>query len=69
VGFVITARPGDVVWKGEPLATIYARDEAGVEAGRAALAEAIGIADEAEPPLPLLLHRVTEAGVEDDVEG
>jgi pyrimidine-nucleoside phosphorylase len=69
VGFVITARPGDVVRAGEPLATIYARDEAGVAAGRAALSEAIRIADEAEPPLPLLLLRVTEAGEEADVEG
>ena len=69
VGFVITARPGDVVRAGEPLATIYARDEAGVAAGRAALSDAIRIADEAEPPLPLLLLRVTEAGEETDVEG
>ncbi len=63
VGFVITARPGDVVRAGEPLATIYARDAAGVEIGRQCLAEAITIGDEAEPPLPLISHRVTEAGV------
>ena len=37
VGFVITARPGDWVEQGEPLATIFARDRAGVETGRAAL--------------------------------
>ena len=41
VGFVITARPGDWVEQGEPLATIFARDRAGVEAGRAALRAAI----------------------------
>ncbi len=64
VGFVITARPGDVVTEHEPLATIFARDLAGVEAGRAALRAAIAIADEAEPPLPLVSHRVTAAGVE-----
>jgi pyrimidine-nucleoside phosphorylase len=69
VGFVITARPGDVVRAGEPLATIYARDRAGVEAGMQALARAIVIADDAEPPLPLVSHRVTEAGVEDYLEG
>jgi pyrimidine-nucleoside phosphorylase len=69
VGFVIMARPGDVVKAGEPLATIYARDEAGVAAGRAALAEAIVVADEAPPPLPLIAHRITEAGVEDYLEG
>jgi len=69
VGFVITARPGDVVKAGEPLATIYARDEAGLEAGRAALAQAIVVADDAEPPLPLIAHRVTEAGTEEYTEG
>jgi len=64
VGFVITARPGDVVRAGEPLATIFARDAAGVAAGRAALQESIRLADDADPPLPLISHRVTEAGVE-----
>lgn len=64
VGFVITARPGDVVRAGEPLATILAKDAAGVASGRATLLEAIRIADEADPPLPLISHRVTEAGVE-----
>ncbi len=64
VGFVIRARPGDVVRVGEPLATIFARDEAGIAAGMASLAEAFVISDEAEPPLPLVSHRVTRAGVE-----
>jgi pyrimidine-nucleoside phosphorylase len=64
VGFVITARPGDWVEAGDPLATIFARDRAGVESGRETLLSAIVIADEAEPPLPLISHRVTEAGAE-----
>ncbi|MFP5356603.1 MAG: thymidine phosphorylase, partial [Gemmatimonadota bacterium] len=64
VGFVIRARPGDVVRVGEPLATIFARDEAGIAAGMASLAEAFVIAEEAEPPLPLVSHRITAAGVE-----
>jgi thymidine phosphorylase len=64
VGFVITAKPGDWVEQGEPLATVFARDASGIEAGRAALREAITIADEAEPPLPLVSHRVTMEGVE-----
>ena len=64
VGFVITAKPGDWVEQGEPLATVFARDAAGVEVGRGALREAITIADEAEPPLPLVSHRVTMEGVE-----
>jgi pyrimidine-nucleoside phosphorylase len=62
VGFVIAVRPGDLVREGEPLATVMARDEAGIEAGRRALQEAIVIADEAEYPLPLISHRVTAEG-------
>jgi pyrimidine-nucleoside phosphorylase len=65
VGFVITAKPGDWVEPGEPLATIFARDAGGIETGRAALREAIRIADEAEHPLPLVSHRVTRGGVEE----
>ncbi len=63
VGFVVTARPGDFVRAGEPLATIFARDAAGVADGKSVLDAAIRIADDAEPPLPLISHRVTEAGV------
>jgi len=62
VGFVIAVRPGDLVRAGEPLATIMARDDAGVEAGRRALERAIVIADEADYPLPLVSHRVTIEG-------
>lgn len=64
VGFVITARPGDWVEAGEPMATIFARDRAGISSGRQALRSAVVIADEAEPPLPLISHRVTSAGAE-----
>lgn len=64
VGFVITAKPGDWVEQGEPLATVFARDAHGIEDGRACLAQAIVLADGAEPPLPLISHRVSQAGVE-----
>lgn len=64
VGFVITARPGDWVEQGEPLATIFARDRSGVESGKQALRQALVIADEADPPLPLVSHRVSSTGVE-----
>ena len=64
VGFVITARPGDIVHAGEPLGTVFASDRTGMAEGLAVLKDAIRIADEAEPPLPLISHRVTEAGVE-----
>lgn len=62
VGFVLAVRPGDQVGTGEPLGSIMARDDAGIEAGRRALAEAIAIADEADYPLPLISHRVTVEG-------
>ena len=64
VGFVITAKPGDWVEAGEPLATVFASDRSGIESGRATLRSAIVIADEADPPLPLVSHRVTAAGAE-----
>ena len=50
---------------GEPLASIYARDRAGIDRGRSTLRAAITIADDAEPPLPLVSHRVTKEGVEE----
>ncbi len=64
VGFVISAKPGDWVEAGEPLATVFAADRAGIETGRSALRSAITIADEADPPLPLVSHRVTARGAE-----
>jgi pyrimidine-nucleoside phosphorylase len=64
VGFVINVKPGDRVEPGEPLASVYARDRAGIERGRATLRNAITIAEEAEPPLPLISHRVTKNGLE-----
>ena len=64
-GFVITARPGDWVETGEPLATVFAANAVGVAAGRAALRSAVVIDDEANPPLPLISHRVSAAGVEE----
>ncbi|HVX38628.1 MAG TPA: thymidine phosphorylase [Gemmatimonadaceae bacterium] len=64
VGFVVTARPGDLVEAGEPLATIFAADRAGIEIGRRTLSKAIHLADEADLPLPLVSHRVTAAGAE-----
>jgi thymidine phosphorylase len=63
VGFVITARPGDVVRAGEPIASIHARtDEAAARAANA-LKAAITIGESAAP-LPLISHRITAAGVE-----
>jgi pyrimidine-nucleoside phosphorylase len=66
VGYVITAKPGDSVTKGQPLATIHARTKADLRAGAQALEQAITIGDRAgEPfPLPLVSHRVTVRGVQ-----
>jgi thymidine phosphorylase len=64
VGLVITAKPGDWAEAGEPIATIFAADRAGVDVARSALGTAIRIGDEAEPPLPLISHRISRDGVE-----
>jgi len=44
-------------------ATIHARDEHGMGVGRRALDGAVRFGETAEP-LPLISHRVTQAGVE-----
>jgi pyrimidine-nucleoside phosphorylase len=63
VGFVITAKPGHHVTKGQPLATIHAQSENDLALGRSILEKAIGIGDSAELPLPLVSHRITARGV------
>jgi len=65
VGFVISAKPGDRVDKGQPLAIVHARTENGIEFGMSILEKAITVGDDAEPPLPLVSHRVTGRGVEE----
>jgi pyrimidine-nucleoside phosphorylase len=64
VGFVITARPGDRVVAGQPLATIYAQDVAGLEAGSSALQEAIEFGEHLSAHRALVSHRVSTQGVE-----
>ena len=64
VGFVISARPGQKVAKGEPLASIYARNDEGLSIARAALAQAIVIGEGAAEIMPLIAARVTAKGVE-----
>jgi pyrimidine-nucleoside phosphorylase len=63
VGFVIPTKPGDTVRAGEPLASVFARNRAGLQLAFAALSEAIVIGDRGTLP-PLISHRVTAAGVE-----
>ena len=64
VGFVITAKPGQHVTKGQVLATIHARSRADLDVGRSTLERAIEVGDSAVPPLPLISHHVTVRGVE-----
>lgn len=64
VGFVITAKPGNHVAKGQTLATIHARSEGDLALGRSVLETAIVIGDSAGPPLPLVSHRISARGVE-----
>ena len=66
VGFVITAKPGDKVLEGEPIASVFAKDADGIRTGFDALGQAIVIGDKlTKKPLPLVSHRVTRAGVEE----
>src|SRR5438094_698825 len=66
VGFVITVKPGDKVLAGEPIASVFARDAAGVAAGYEARTQAIGVTERlTERPLPLITHRGTTDGVEE----
>jgi pyrimidine-nucleoside phosphorylase len=64
VGFLIAAKPGRAVVRGEVLAEIHAARQADLAPARLALSRAIRIG--AEPPVvaPLVSHRVTEAGVD-----
>ncbi len=62
VGFVIPAKPGQRVRAGEPLASVFARDKAGIETGLTALGEAIVIGKKGRLS-PLITHRVTADGV------
>jgi pyrimidine-nucleoside phosphorylase len=64
VGFVVTAKPGTRVSKGQALATVYARTEDDLRLGREVLEKAIVIGDSAPAGLPLVSHLVTGRGVE-----
>jgi thymidine phosphorylase len=64
VGMVISARPGTRVDKGEPLASIYATDDAGVAMARKALQASIVIGDKEPVVPPLVAARVSAKGYE-----
>jgi pyrimidine-nucleoside phosphorylase len=62
VGFVIHAKPGASVKRGEKLATVHARDETGIRKGIEVLAEAITIGDESPNVPRLVTTRITAQG-------
>jgi pyrimidine-nucleoside phosphorylase len=62
VGFVIPAKPGQRVRSGEPLASVFAASRNGIDAGLAALKEAIVIGEKGRL-MPLITHRITADGV------
>jgi hypothetical protein len=54
------------VIEGEPIASVFAQDRAGVERGFEALRAAIVVGQKlTEKPVPLISHRVTKSGVEE----
>jgi thymidine phosphorylase len=61
VGFHIPVKPGMRVAPGEPLATVFARDEDSAAAATAALLAAIRIGAGPAPALPLIGARLTDA--------
>jgi len=63
VGVVIPVKPGQRVARGQLLATIHARDEAGATAADAVVRKAVRMGERASP-LPLVSHRITRDGVE-----
>jgi len=58
-GFHLTAKPGDRVERGQPLATIHARTNALAEQAARRLQAAIRIGEGDATPLPLLGERIT----------
>lgn len=65
VGFVLAVRPGQRVERGQPVATIHARDEETQRAAEEALRRAIVIGEERPAARALISHRVTARGVEE----
>ncbi len=65
VGFVMRVVVGDVVQEGEALGEVFASDEAGLEVGEAVLRDAVRVGSGDPSPLPLIMKRVSSAGVEE----
>jgi thymidine phosphorylase len=62
VGFILHARPGDRLEKGDPIGEVHAADASGLLVGLATLARAVEIGEEAPPPSrPLVIERVVDS--------
>jgi pyrimidine-nucleoside phosphorylase len=68
VGFHITAKPGDRVVRGQPVATILVRDKTQGAKALASLRAAMPIVDEQIEPLPLVSHRLSANGTEEIIQ-
>lgn len=64
VGFVLHKRIGNAVAQGEPIATVYAKDEASAQTAVAAIQQQVFITDEQVPPCKLIHAFVTDESVE-----
>lgn len=64
VGLLVTARPGDAVARGEPIATVFASTPAAAEQAAARVRDAIEVADAGVGQPPLISARITSAGIE-----
>jgi pyrimidine-nucleoside phosphorylase len=65
VGVVLHARVGQWVERGQPLATVHARDAESQQVAEEALRRAVVLGDAAPAKRPLVSHRVTARGVEE----
>jgi pyrimidine-nucleoside phosphorylase len=64
VGIVIKVRPGDIIARGDIVATVHARDVETQQVAEEALRQAIVLGDAPVARRPLISHRVTAKGVE-----
>jgi thymidine phosphorylase len=63
VGFVLHARPGAHLEKGDPIGEVHAADESGLQIGMDTLAKAVKTAEEPPAPrAPLIIERVVAEG-------
>ena len=56
VGIRCFAKRGDIVEVGQPLAAVYAQDEAGAERALERISSLISVVDEPQPPRPIVLE-------------